>query len=161
MNAWMEAKKQKDSPASGSRISLVAGNYSEKSSTNSGTNRKKKTPIENHSQHESKINQKAGSGNSFLTNSLDQKLVSDGKAAKEEALGNPIYKPPLIQIAKVTYHNCLISIFTDFEEKNPRRFFFEPVFLLDLKSIVSQSRGFFKQNFIRFTVQMWHQEIRS
>ncbi len=158
----MEAKKQKDSSASGSRISLVAGNYSEKSSTNSGTNRKNQTQIENHSQHQSKIDQKAASGNSFLTNSLDQKLVSYGKSAKQEAtLGNQIYKPPLIQIAKVTYHNCLISIFTDSEEKNPRRFFFEPVFLLDLKSIVSQSRGFFKQNFIRFTVQIWNQEIRS
>ena len=46
-------------------------------------------------------------------------------------------------------------------EKSPHRFFFEPMVLLDLDSITSESHVIFKQEFVRFTIQMWTTELRS
>jgi len=45
--------------------------------------------------------------------------------------------------------------------RNPPRFFFDPVVILDPKTIVSESHEFLKKNSVRFTVQMWNQVIRS
>jgi len=77
------------------------------------------------------------------------------------ASGDSPLKPSMVQIAQVNHHNFLIRIFTDSSEENPRRFFFEPVVLLDPKSIIAESFGFLKQDFIRFTIKMWNQDLRS
>ena len=68
----------------------------------------------------------------------------------------------LIQVAEVIYHDFVVPIFTlSGDGKNYSKFYFHPLVLLDPKSIiVNKSSGFFKQNFIRFTVQMWDQELR-
>ena len=47
-------------------------------------------------------------------------------------------KPSLTLISKVNYLNFLVGIFTDSSEKNPSRFFFEPVVLLDPEITVHQ-----------------------
>lgn len=72
--------------------------------------------------------------------------------------------PILFHIAKVKFRDQLVKIFSDsLLEKNPRQFFFEPVVLLDPKTIVSKhhSLGTFKQDFIQITIQMWDDELRS
>lgn len=77
--------------------------------------------------------------------------------------GSSVIGSPLIEIAKISYRDLLIGIFTtkDLKEKQPRRFYFEPLVFLDPKSIINESHGFFKQDFIRLTIQMWNPEIRS
>lgn len=65
------------------------------------------------------------------------------------------------EIAKVRYRHLLVKIFSGSSDSNPRQFFFEPLVLLDPKSIVSRSHGSFNQNFIRFTLQMWNEDLRS
>ncbi len=81
----------------------------------------------------------------------------------EEINGSRVMGSPLIEVAKISYRDLLIGIFTakDSEEKKPRRFYFEPLDFLDPKSITNASHGFLKQDFIRFTIQMWNPEIRS
>jgi len=70
-------------------------------------------------------------------------------------------KVSMVPIGKVSYHNVLIGIFTDSSEKIPRRFFFEPVVLLDPKSIACQTHQLFKQEVVRFSIEMWNSELRS
>jgi len=67
----------------------------------------------------------------------------------------------IVPLAKVSYNNILISIFTESSEKNPRRFFFEPIVLLDPKTISCQTHQLFHQEVVRFSVRMWNSEIRS
>ena len=69
----------------------------------------------------------------------------------------------LIQVAEVIYHDFVVPIFTlSGDGKNYSKFYFHPLVLLDPKSIiVNESSGFFKQEFVRFTIQMWNQELRS
>ena len=76
---------------------------------------------------------------------------------------NDMYsQPPVIfEVAKVAYHDFSVGIFTESYKRNPRRFYFEPIALIDPKNIVNESHGFFKQDFVRFTIEMWNSEIRS
>lgn len=67
---------------------------------------------------------------------------------------------PIVEIAKVNFKNFFITIFTE-DVRNPKRFFFQPLVLLDPKSIISESHGFLQQDVIRLTIQMWNPEIRS
>lgn len=69
----------------------------------------------------------------------------------------------IAQIATVNYRGLIIRIFMEItnENKNLHRFFFEPMVLLDLDSITSESHVIFKQEFVRFTIQMWTTELRS
>ena len=72
--------------------------------------------------------------------------------------------PILFQIARMKFRDQLVKIFSDsLLEKNPRQFFFEPLVLLDPKTIVIKhhSLGSFKQDFIQITIQMWNEELRS
>lgn len=69
--------------------------------------------------------------------------------------------PVLFQVGKVKYHDLLVRIFSDSLDKSQRQFFFEPLVLLDPTSIVSKAHGFFKQDFICFTVLMWNEELRA
>lgn len=68
---------------------------------------------------------------------------------------------PLFEVAKVKYRDLLIRIFSDSLESSRRQFFFEPLVLLDPKSIVSKSHGSLNQNFIQITIQMWNEQVRS
>ncbi len=89
----------------------------------------------------------------------------NGGSSKEvdaNAHGNPSNNnQKLIQIGKVTYHDSLIGIFTDSSEKNPPRFFFEPIVLLVPNSISCQTNELFKQNVVRCSIKMWDSELRS
>ena len=67
----------------------------------------------------------------------------------------------IYEVAKVNHLDFLIGIFTDKPMRNPPRFFFDPVVILDPKTIVSESHEFLKKNSVRFTIQMWNQVIRS
>ncbi len=77
-------------------------------------------------------------------------------AKKQEAASSPVF-----EVAKVRYLDLLIRIFSDSLDSNRRQFFFEPLVLLDPKSIVSKSSGSLKQNFIQITIQMWNEQVRS
>ncbi len=68
---------------------------------------------------------------------------------------------PVFEVAKVRFRDLLIRIFSDSLDSNRRQFFFEPLVLLDPKSIVSKSQGSLKLNFIQITIQMWNEEVRS
>jgi len=70
-------------------------------------------------------------------------------------------KVTIVPIGKLSYHNVIIGLFTDSSDRNPRRFFFEPVVLLDTKSISCQTHQLFKQEVVRFSVKMWNSELRS
>ncbi len=67
----------------------------------------------------------------------------------------------VVQVTKVSYKNFIITVFTDSVEKSPRQFYFQPLVLLDPKSVVQESNTFLKEEFVRFSVQMWNQELRS
>lgn len=64
----------------------------------------------------------------------------------------------LSYIAKVKYHHQLIKIYSDSSEKI--QFFFEPLVLLDPKSILSKSHSRGSVNFIQLTIQMWNESLR-
>jgi len=87
----------------------------------------------------------------------------NGNQSDGNKSGSCVIGSPLVEIAKISYRDLLIGIFTtkDLKEKQPRRFYFEPLVFLDPKSIINESHGFLKQDFIRFTIQMWNPEIRS
>lgn len=78
--------------------------------------------------------------------------------ASEENSPNP---KQFVQIASVSYENQLVGIFADSSEKNPSSFFFEPIVLLDPKSISSQTNQLFKQDLVHFSIKMWNSELRS
>lgn len=70
----------------------------------------------------------------------------------------------IVEITKVSYKKLLIGIFTDSDNEvnnSARRFYFEPIVILDPKGIFNESEGFLKRDFVRFTIQMWNQELRS
>lgn len=85
--------------------------------------------------------------------------------ADGQANGNhqPVKKEQsLFQVGEVAYNDFSICIYSDSEDvTKPRRFFFEPIVLFDQKSIATQSQGLFKQDVVRFSIQMWTPEIRS
>lgn len=81
-------------------------------------------------------------------------------------LGNQLEPPEIhstspvsiVEIAKVSYRDFSVGIYTD---SCTRRFYFDPIVLLDPKTIFNESHEFFKQDYVRFTIQMWNSEIRS
>jgi len=75
-----------------------------------------------------------------------------------EAPTNLTVKERLVEITSVSYRDFSIKIFID--SLDPRqRFFFEPIVLLDRKHIAIETYDLFQQDVIRFTVQMWTQEL--
>ena len=104
-------------------------------------------------------------------NESDTTELGNGEFYKERHRhlkeGSSNTSPPsslvLFQVGKVKYHDLLVRIFSDSldrNDKNPRQFFFEPIVLLDPSSIVNKAHGFFKSDFIQFTIQMWNEELR-
>lgn len=82
----------------------------------------------------------------------------------------PIIKPPelnmpqpqLIQVAKLQYHEFTVKIFTDGlsgKINNSPRFFYEPIVVLDPKSVTIQSQDLSKEDVVSFSIQMWNIEI--
>jgi len=88
-------------------------------------------------------------------------LPDDKRENKNPTINSMQQQDQVVQVAKVCYENVIITIFTDSTEKNSAQFYYQPLALLDPKSIVRESNGFLKQEFVRFTVQMWNQELRS
>ena len=74
-------------------------------------------------------------------------------------------KEPLVaEIARVSYKNDIIRIFTDpnpSSKRFPQRFYFEPLVQLDPQSIECESNELFNQNLVRFKIKMWDSEIQS
>jgi len=68
---------------------------------------------------------------------------------------------PIFEVAKVRFHDLLIRIYSDSLDSIRRQFFFEPLVLLDPKSIVSKLHNSLQQNYIQITIQMWNDEVRS
>ena len=72
---------------------------------------------------------------------------------------------PLIQVGEMSYEGTSIKIFTDRASERSKnshpRFFFEPIVILDPKSITTQSQELFKEDVVHFTIQMWTPEIRT
>ncbi len=109
-------------------------------------------------------NASSSSANTSETTLANSQVESTPKNDKHHNLSTNLRNPEnlqIVQIGKVRYHNFLIGIFTDSTEKNPHRFFFEPIVLLDLKSISSQTNQLFKQDVVHFTLKMWNTELRS
>jgi len=71
----------------------------------------------------------------------------------------------LVKVGELSYREITIKIFTDrASEKNqnsPASFFFEPIALLDPKSVIIQPQNLFKKDVVRFSIQMWNQDLRS
>lgn len=71
----------------------------------------------------------------------------------------------IVKVGELSYQEITIKIYADGAiEKNNNsspRFFFEPIVLLDPKSITIQSQELFKEDVVRFTIQMWTPKIRS
>ncbi len=73
----------------------------------------------------------------------------------------------VVEVAELIYQDFIIKIYTDGAKKDNSsrtRFFFEPIVVLDPKSviIINQSQELFQEkHFVRFTIQMWTQEIRA
>ena len=68
----------------------------------------------------------------------------------------------VVELTIVNYRHFHIRIFTDIIEKSrPKRFYFEPLVLLDQNSVASESHSFFKQDVVRLTIQMWDHQVRS
>lgn len=65
----------------------------------------------------------------------------------------------IIEITKVSYRDYFVRIYTD--SKKPGRFYFDPIVQLDPKSIVHESHALLKQEIVRFTLQMWNEDLRS
>jgi len=83
-----------------------------------------------------------------------------GSSQKEDR-DNLATSSPLFEVTKVRYQDLLIKIFSHSSlDNNPRHFFFEPLVLLDPKSIVDKSPKTFKQAFIQFTIRMWNDKLR-
>ena len=79
-----------------------------------------------------------------------------------KAASNTTAPAPFFPIAKVRYKNLLVKIFSDsLDNKNSRQYFFEPLVLLDPKSIVSGSNESSNQSFIKIKIQMWNEDVRS
>ena len=67
----------------------------------------------------------------------------------------------IFEVAKVRFHDLLIRIYSDSLDSIRRQFFFEPLVLLDPKSIVSKLHSSLELNNIQITIQMWNDEVRS
>jgi len=68
------------------------------------------------------------------------------------------YPQRLIEVGELNYKGFTIKIF-----KNGTfdKFFFEPIVVLDQKSVVIQSQKLFKEDVVRFSILMWTLGIRS
>ena len=70
----------------------------------------------------------------------------------------------LVHAGELSYQEITIKIFTEAtneKSKTSPRFFFEPTVVLDPKSVIIQSQELFKEDVVRFSIQMWNQDIRS
>jgi len=94
---------------------------------------------------------------------MDPKSTEDGNKKEKSPSSLADASSPFTLITQVKYNNLLVKIFSGSTEKNQRQFFFEPLVFVDPKSIVSKScsHGSLKQDFIRLTIQMWNEELRS
>jgi len=101
-----------------------------------------------------------GNGELYKERKEHQSHQQDGSHLKEGFSSAPSF-PVLFQVGKVKYHDLLVRIFSDSLDKNQRQFFFEPLVLLDPSSIANKAHGFFKSDFIQFTIQMWNEELRG
>jgi len=74
-----------------------------------------------------------------------------------------IEPPSIYEVAKVTFRDFIITIYTDSDSimRVQRRFFFEPIVLMDTKSITHISDELRNRDYVRFTIQMWNEEVRS
>jgi len=69
---------------------------------------------------------------------------------------------PFFQIGQVWYRDQPIKIFSDsLEKRSPSQFYFEPLVLLDPKSITSRSHESSEKEFVQITIQMWNGALRS
>ncbi len=74
------------------------------------------------------------------------------------------WKDHLTEIAKINYCGLTIKIFAETnygKSDSQRRFYFEPAVLLDPQSFASESHGLLKQDYVRFTIRMWNEELQS
>ncbi len=89
---------------------------------------------------------------------------SGGENVDDQSIAKlPDPKQQLVQVAKLKYQEFSVKIFTDgsTSKKNPPRFFFEPIVMLDPKSITIQSQDLSKEDVVSFTIEMWNGEIHS
>jgi len=89
-----------------------------------------------------------------------RKPVDQEESSSFSDLSRLSQKDRLVELVKMSYRDFQIGIFTDSLETPPRRFFFEPVVFLDPRKIFSESHGLYKEDVVRFTVQMWTPDIR-
>jgi len=77
------------------------------------------------------------------------------------AIVKPSSSDRIYEVARVSYRDFSIGIFTDNQEE-PLRFFFEPIVLLDPTTVSIKSDHISKKNnLVRFKIKMWTNELRS
>ena len=68
----------------------------------------------------------------------------------------------VVEVSELTYQETTIKIFNSgVKINNSPRFFFEPIVVLDSTSVVIQPQNLFKEDVVRFTIQMWNADLRS
>ena len=70
----------------------------------------------------------------------------------------------LVEVARAKYRDFVIPIYGEinFDGRNSnRRFYFEPLVMLDPQSVVPISYGLLKQKSVRFSIQMWNEFLSS
>ena len=70
---------------------------------------------------------------------------------KESSIGNK----PMIPVGSMPYLNFRVSVYFQHDDDGMKRFFYEPIALLDPSSVSS------RQDRVEFRVQMWNQEVEA
>ncbi len=70
----------------------------------------------------------------------------------------------LIEVARAKYKDFLIPIYGEINYNgcnSKRRFYFEPIVMLDPQSVVPVTYGHLKLKTVRFSIQMWYDLLNS
>ncbi len=97
---------------------------------------------------------------SNITSSESDESVIDVANQPTVAVAKPSSSNQIYEISKLSFRDFVIGIFTD-DRREPRRFFFEPLVLLDPSTVSIESDHLLKQHFVRFKIKMWTKELRS
>lgn len=97
-------------------------------------------------------------------NKADDVDSGDNKEALlEQLFKSTLKEPTLVEVAKVSYRDFFVGIYTDITSPRSggRRFYHDPIVLLDSSSIVPDSNELLKKDLVRFKVKMWDAELRT
>ena len=106
-------------------------------------------------------NQSTIKDESNTTSEFDESVIDLTNDQPNVAIAKPSSSNRMYEVAKLSYRDFVVGIFAD-KLDDPRRFFFDPIVLLDPTTVSIESDHFLKQNnLVRFKIKMWTKELRS